>query len=206
MPPKAADITKAGISTSQTGDRVIASSVRADGSVRKEIKVRPGYKPPEDVEVYKSQRAEAFRRNATGGIPGVVPGLGSSDSKSDASSANNKNAKRKEARKRAAAAKEDGAVQDNGQAVEPAAQPEEEDPEVKKQKEARKLSKKLKQARELKDKKDKGEGLLPEQFEKVIKINELIRQLETLGFDVEGNKKEQDEVEATSEERKSIAP
>ena len=49
--------------------------------------------------------------------------------------------------------------------------------------------KKLRQARELKDKKEKGEGLLPEQFEKVIKINELVRQLEKLGFDAQGDKK-----------------
>jgi partner of Y14 and mago protein len=63
------------------------------------------------------------------------------------------------------------------------------DPEVEKEKEAKKLTKKLRQARELKDKKDKGDKLLPEQFEKVIKINELIRQLESLGFDAQGEKK-----------------
>ncbi|KAG9967684.1 hypothetical protein KCU98_g16216, partial [Aureobasidium melanogenum] len=49
--------------------------------------------------------------------------------------------------------------------------------------------KKLRQARELQDKKEKGDSLLPEQFQKVIKINELIRQLETLGFDSHGDKK-----------------
>jgi partner of Y14 and mago protein len=49
--------------------------------------------------------------------------------------------------------------------------------------------KKLRQARELKDKKEKGDALLPEQFEKVIRINELIRQLESLGFDAQGEKK-----------------
>ena len=49
--------------------------------------------------------------------------------------------------------------------------------------------KKLRQAKELKDKKEKGDKLLPEQFEKVIKINELIRQLEGLGFDSQGDKK-----------------
>jgi partner of Y14 and mago protein len=31
--------------------------------------------------------------------------------------------------------------------------------------------------------------LLPEQFEKVIRISELIRQLDTLGFDAQGEKK-----------------
>ena len=52
------------------------------------------------------------------------------------------------------------------------------DEEAEKEKEARKLTKKLRQARELKDKKEQGAALLPEQFEKVIRINELIRQPE----------------------------
>ena len=64
------------------------------------------------------------------------------------------------------------------------------DPEAEKEKQARNLKKKLRQARELKDKKDKGESLLPEQFEKVIKINELIRQLDGLGFNADGELKE----------------
>lgn len=56
------------------------------------------------------------------------------------------------------------------------------DPEAEKQKKARNLKKKLKQAQELKNKKDDGQGLLPEQIAKVIKINELVRELEALGI------------------------
>ena len=63
------------------------------------------------------------------------------------------------------------------------------DSQTEKEKEAKKLAKKLRQARELKDKKEKGDTLLPEQFEKVIRINELIRQLDGLGFDANGEKK-----------------
>ncbi len=63
------------------------------------------------------------------------------------------------------------------------------DPELEKEKKARNLRKKLRQARELREKKDKGEDLLPEQLEKVIKIQELIRQLDALGFDAEGERK-----------------
>jgi len=44
----------------------------------------------------------------------------------------------------------------------------------------------LKQAKDLRNKKEQGEGLLPEQIAKVIKINELIRELDALGFDAEG--------------------
>lgn len=56
------------------------------------------------------------------------------------------------------------------------------DPEVEREKKARNLKKKLKQAKELQTKKENGEGLLPEQIAKVIKINELVRELSLLGF------------------------
>lgn len=192
MPSVASDpkdaVSKAGITTSDNGQRHIPASLRPDGTLRKEIRVRPGYRPPEDVEVYKNRTAEAWKNRGKGPIPGaesVEP------TKEDASSAAaNKNAKRREARKKAAATTTPAQGQPKS-----AAQPEEEpvDPEVEKAKEARKLTKKLRQARDLKDKKEHGDALLPEQFEKVIKINELIRQLDKLGFDAEGEKKKTDE-------------
>lgn len=178
-------VSKAGITTSQDGERHIPASTRPDGSLRKEIRVRPGYRPPEDVEVYKNRTAEAWKNRGAGGVPGAETldsGL--------ASAAANKNAKRREARKKAAVVDKDQepeAIQKDASAAAPVA--ESLDPEAEKIKEARKLSKKLRQARELKDKKDKGDSLLPEQFEKVIKMNELIRQLDKLGFDAEGEKK-----------------
>ena len=244
--------SKSGITTSPNGTRHIPSSVRADGSKRKEIRIRPGYKPPEDVEVYKNRTAEAFKQRGTGGVPGAE-GL---DQNGVNGLSNNKNAKRREARKRAKASEngmEEVAVVDwpenddgfNGKSwddddvtdmngtdanevskilkamtplssnptkinstlksststlrtttdskrVPPPApsEPQSElDPEAEKEKQAKKLQKKLRQARELREKKDKGQGLLPEQFEKVIKINELIRQLDSLGFDGDGEKK-----------------
>lgn len=204
--------TSSGITTTTTGDRHIPSSVRADGSVRKEIKIRPGYKPPEDVEVYKNRTAEAWKTRGSGGVPGAT----SVDQDAGTKSSNNKNAKRREARKRAKAA--EGAQDDTAQVTDQAngnskpegttkvdispasdqnarskdkqeADPPEHDPEVEREKQVRNLKKKLRQARDLREKKDKGENLLPEQFEKVIKINELIRQLDGLGFDAEGNPK-----------------
>jgi len=186
-------VTKAGIATSKDGERHIPSSVRADGTVRKEIRVRPGYRPPEDVEVYKNKTADAWKNRGKAGVPGAEA-VGT-----EASLAANKNAKRREARKKAAASK-DGHDSTSIQAVEGEARVngddgerdgiiQEEDPGAEKAKEARKLSKKLRQARELKDKKDKGDALLPEQFEKVIRINELIRQLDKLGFNADGEMK-----------------
>ncbi len=36
----------------EQGEKIIASSLRADGSIRKERKVRAGYVPQEEVPVY----------------------------------------------------------------------------------------------------------------------------------------------------------
>lgn len=177
-------VSKAGITTSETGQRHIPASVRPDGTLRKEIRVRPGYRPPEDVEVYKNRTAEAWKNRGKG----PVPGSEALSKDETASAAANKNAKRREARKKAAASST--AVPDNAKSAAQGTTKEEAlDPEAEKAKEARKLAKKLRQARELKDKKEQGDSLLPEQFEKVIKINELIRQLDKLGFDGEGEKK-----------------
>ncbi|KEQ67779.1 uncharacterized protein M437DRAFT_36444 [Aureobasidium melanogenum CBS 110374] len=192
MPTEASKVSRAGIATSATGERHIPSSIRPDGSVRKEIRVRPGYRPPEDVELYKNRTAEAYKNRAKGGVPGADSVSATPDPPSAAA---NKNAKRREARKKAAASaptKNDAPAtttptNQSLTSTEPAKQTV--DPEVEKSKEAKKLAKKLRQARELQDKKEKGDSLLPEQFQKVIKINELIRQLETLGFDSNGDKK-----------------
>jgi partner of Y14 and mago protein len=194
MPTVETSVSRAGITTSASGERHIPSSVRPDGTLRKEIRVRPGYRPPEDVELYKNRTAEGFRNRGKAGVPGAE-GLKAEEDPSKLGAAANKNAKRREARKKAAAVATDGnedgekPVETKG-TVEAVAEPEKpKDPEAEKEKEAKKLMKKLRQAKELKDKKEKGDKLLPEQFEKVIKINELIRQLETLGFDAQGEKK-----------------
>ncbi|KAF2092266.1 hypothetical protein K490DRAFT_61706 [Saccharata proteae CBS 121410] len=65
--------TKSGIITSATGERHVPSSIRADGSIRRDLRVRPGYKPAEDVEAYKIRTAEAWksRGNRKEGICGA---------------------------------------------------------------------------------------------------------------------------------------
>ncbi|KAL9127838.1 MAG: hypothetical protein Q9217_003357 [Psora testacea] len=213
-----------GIQTTATGERHIPQSVRADGSLRKEIKIRPGYRPPEDVEVYKNRTAEAWKTRGNGGVPGA-DGLGNENA---AKGSATKNAKRREARKKAKAAEaaeegEIGGVQreqiidenvddksddqttlklipdsmEEDQRSETPQAPamsikEQQDPDTEIEKQARNLRKKLRQARELKERKDSGESLLPEQFAKVIKIQELIRQLDALGFDNDGARKVKD--------------
>lgn len=183
-----ADTSRAGIRKLSTGESVIPSSTRPDGSVRKEIRVKPGYKPPEDVEVYKNRTAHAFKNRGKGGVVGAEA---VEEEKAPLSAAAGKNAKRREARKKAAAAGEGGEGDDAADVAKPTnessnadtapkpEEPEAVDPEVEKAKEARKLAKKLRNARELKDK-----------LASVIKIQELIRQLDNLGFDSDGQKKD----------------
>ena len=181
--------SKAGIIESNNGERHIPSSVRPDGTKRREIKIRPGYKPPEDVEVYKNRTADAFRNRGAGGVPGAE---GLQEDKAGISASSNKNAKRREARKKAKATEEPEGnekthLETTGKEDD---KPEEVvDPAAEREKKARNLKKKLKQAKELKEKKDGGVALLPEQFAKVIKISELIRELDALGFDAEGEPK-----------------
>lgn len=202
--------TKSGIISTPSGEQHIPASTRPDGSKRKQIKIRPGYKPPEDVEVYKNRTAEAWKTGGAGGVPGAAP----LDPDDGEKSGSGKNAKRREARKKAKAAEEggDAKAQTNGESsldksalakenwrsVAPPAKEAEapSDAEAEKEKQARNLKKKLRQARELREKKEKGESLLPEQFEKVIKINEIIRQLDSLGFDAQGERKVQVEGES----------
>lgn len=208
------NVARSGITTdAQTGERYIPSSVRADGSMRKEIRVRPGYRPPEDVELYKNRAAAAWKTRAKGGVPGAEP-LSSEDdknktaAKTGTTAASNKNAKRREAKRNAKETGETGTptegkgVDSNNWRVPTSAsastskeeKPAEEpvDLEAEKEKKARNLKKKLRQARDLRDKKQQGEALLPEQLEKVIKIQELVRQLDVLGFDSNGDKKTDD--------------
>ncbi|KAH8814923.1 putative RNA binding protein Pym [Xylogone sp. PMI_703] len=198
MPSVPTPSTSGIITDAASGERHIPASVRADGSTRKEIKIRPGYKPPEDIEVYKNRTADAWRNRGSPGVPGAE-GL----KEKEENTANNKNAKRREARKRAKAAEENSQAQDEKTSSEKidkanwrnnTEQPEQAvDPEAEREKKVRNLKKKLKQAKELKEKKEGGAALLPEQFAKVIKINELIRELDALGFDAEGEPKPREE-------------
>ncbi|KAI1810564.1 putative RNA binding protein Pym [Poronia punctata] len=180
--------SRAGIVVDEnSGERHIPESMRADGTTRKAIKVRPGYRPPEDVEIYKNRTAEGFRNRGKGGIPGAEA---AKTEQVTSSTTANKNAKRREARKKAKSTTESqDAAPDKTTPSSNEIEAEEVDPEAEKEKKARNLKKKLKQAKDLKSKKEGGESLLPEQIAKVIKINELVRELEALGFDADGEPK-----------------
>ncbi|CAG8748792.1 492_t:CDS:2 [Dentiscutata erythropus] len=47
--------TPSGIITTETNERVIPASLRADGTLRKERRVRPGFVPQEDIKRYKNK-------------------------------------------------------------------------------------------------------------------------------------------------------
>jgi partner of Y14 and mago protein len=186
------EVSVAGIVTTAEGETYIPSSVRADGTIRKEIRVRAGYRPPEDVEKYKNRTAEAWKSRDSGGVLGAE-GLSDDDQKTGTASSN-KNAKRREARKRAKEAAETlSQPSDVKSATEQSSEPSTAATEVDgkvtavidKEKIAKGLRKKLRQARELSARRADGETLLPEQLEKVIRINELLRQLKALGIEPE---------------------
>jgi partner of Y14 and mago len=163
--------TNSGIQTASDGSAFVPASRRADGSVRKEIKVRPGFKPSEDIA---TSTPAAWKDRKAGGVPGadVAP-------KATEPEPMSKNAKRREAaRKKAASSpsEEDqlaASMQDSGiseinklkadwrdlskLAVNDVAN----DREAEKLKKIRNTLKKLKAVRELKEKKSAGEKLSP---------------------------------------------
>ncbi|KAF8425700.1 hypothetical protein EV426DRAFT_56245 [Tirmania nivea] len=185
--------TTSGIAESNDGSRVIPASTRPNGTTRKEIRVRPGYRPPEDVELYKNRNALALQSRGTewkDGVPGAVM---VKDDEGTGTVASIKNAKKKAAKKKA---KENAAAAAAAEVKEEKKKAEQQQPslssaktkaavegltEEEKEKQAKAIRKKIRQAAELKAKKESGESLLPEQLEKVTRILELTRQLEALG-------------------------
>lgn len=56
LPPLFSSASPAGIIVEMNGNRVIAPSKRADGSVRKAVQIRAGYTPEEDIAKFRSSR------------------------------------------------------------------------------------------------------------------------------------------------------
>lgn len=183
--------SKAGIRTAADGQAYIPASRRADGSTRKEIKVRPGYRPPEDVERYQSKTAEAWRNREDGGVPGAE----SESPTQKEAEMKNKNAKRREAaRKRKEQDQADTeqamsrlkvADQTNGNdpATADSSVHQEDKEDGERQKKIRNTLKKLRAVRDLKDKKASGEKLSADQLVKISKESEIIKDLVKLDYD-----------------------
>lgn len=185
MPVTEGQTSQSGIVTDANGQRHIPSSQRADGTTRREIKIRPGYKPPEDVEVYRNRTAQSSRSRGKGAVPGAEAVDDSSTSK-PSTTASNKNAKRREARRKTKAlddaeAAEDTVKTDERSKITPELSSQAGslgelkqsvadvtvNPEAEKERKAKRLRKKLREARELQEKKERGEGLLPSSCRKL---------------------------------------
>jgi partner of Y14 and mago protein len=193
--------SKSGIRTAEDGASFIPSSKRADGTTRKEIRVRPGYRPPEDVETYKNRSAEAWKNRGTSGIPGAEPVPQISDN----NPAKSKNAKRREAARRKVAEDSIEATEHEvTSAMEKTKLSEHPDQHTEawhdpsrlttnesqteeaaadQQKKIRNLLKKLRAVQEMREKRAAGEKLSPDQVMKIGKEGELLRDLKKLGYD-----------------------
>jgi partner of Y14 and mago protein len=155
MPPKR-PVPASGIQTTKNGERVIPASVRPDGTIRPERRVKAGYTPTEDVSTYKNDRAESFRSNQHGHKDYVPPGL----------------AKAGEAQKSRRGGS--GKVTDEGIG--------QEDPEKK----VRALKKKIKAARELKERQERGDKLEDSQVAKIGMLETFEKELAEMSIDDEG--------------------
>ncbi|KAN0063899.1 hypothetical protein ACQY0O_003505 [Thecaphora frezii] len=189
--------------------RVIPESRRADGSIRKERKVKPGFTPAEDVTRFRSSRQlDAERRKLP---PGSVVGYSKPSThletaKAALSKSAKKNAKRKENRASASAHQETPDAwddQDQPPASASKSEPEQHDVENQPQsgsqnkdetgveekpkqqdpaKRALNLSKKIKQAESLLTRSQQGDKLLPEQQVKVDALEQMRTELESLNL------------------------
>ncbi|KAF9086055.1 hypothetical protein BGX23_009190 [Mortierella sp. AD031] len=192
LPPK----TISGIQ-GREDERVIPMTRRPDGTFRKERKIRPGYTPPEDVAKYTNRVLESVRP-ITPTAPAPSAAAANSTPKSKAQL---KNDKRKAKRKEEATAAElagyptaQPTTNDNSSAAtttttvaadsKAAAESTESsatgpvDPEKK----LRALNKKLRQVEQLKERQVKGETMLPEQLEKIEKLDDLLAQIAELSM------------------------
>ncbi|KAJ3216856.1 Serine/threonine-protein kinase wnk8 [Dinochytrium kinnereticum] len=161
--------------------RVIPASRRPDGTLRKEIKIRAGYVPLEEVEKYSNARIEASK------VPvGYVPGLGVKTPEPSAGGEGMSKSAKKNAKRKANKAKEEGSVEapkSKEEAVSAAVPTPSESGGglADTEKKLKGLRKKLRQIEDLEAK--DASTLLPEQKEKVTKKAEIldeIQELETL--------------------------
>ncbi|KAJ7068201.1 hypothetical protein C8F01DRAFT_1117267 [Mycena amicta] len=103
LPPLNPDSSAAGIAVDpQTLERVIPESKRPDGSVRKQIKIRPGFTPQEDVRRFRGTKQAQHDANQLpkGHIIGwTPPPEKSAEPAKPLSKSAKKNAKRREKKK-----------------------------------------------------------------------------------------------------------
>ncbi|KAJ7228732.1 hypothetical protein GGX14DRAFT_487370, partial [Mycena pura] len=103
LPPINPAKTVAGIAVDpQTLERVIPESRRPDGTLRKQIKIRPGFTPQEDVNRFRGSRQTQHDANQLpkGHIMGWLPSSAEGAPAKPTSKSAKKNAKRREKKKK----------------------------------------------------------------------------------------------------------
>ncbi|KAJ3269543.1 hypothetical protein HDV01_001305 [Terramyces sp. JEL0728] len=138
MPPKPSGIV----------NNKIPSTVRADGSVRKEIKIRQGFVPQEDVQSFKSKSVSSIKN--------YIPGT------------NRTRDEVKVKKEKPQKVEKEPAKHESAPAIPKTAPTKQDlDTEVDKEKRIKQLSKKLRQIQEIEEKQKQGKNLEPEQLQKL---------------------------------------
>lgn len=116
-PPLFPDQSAAGIAVDpRTLERVIPESKRSDGTVRKQLKIRPGFTPQEDVSRFRGSRQQAMDATALpkGHILGwVAPSAAASSKGKTATPPPNKNAKKRANARAKKSAEKAAIIKDN---------------------------------------------------------------------------------------------
>jgi len=173
MPPKR-PVPASGIETTKNGERIIPASVRADGSLRPERRVKQGYSPAEDVAAYKNEKEESFSSHQYGHKDYVPPGLAKPTDTEDKK-------KRRRPKKKGEGGEEGEQLTSTEIATTNVEGVGQEDPEKK----ARALRKKIRQATELKERAAKGDKLEASQLAKIGMLETFEKELKELNIDDE---------------------
>ncbi|KAG4303909.1 hypothetical protein PORY_002698 [Pneumocystis oryctolagi] len=159
-----------GIKNLEDGRSIIPSSVRPDGSIRCERRVRPGYIPPEDISVYKvlhhSQCIQKSDRICPGTQSNFPPGA------IDFSNLNKDVKKQVKQKEKPQGLKKDYVKSSNLHTAE--------SPMTDIEKRVRNLKKKIKETRKLEARAKNGEILLDDQIKKIESLDNLVETLKSL--------------------------
>ena len=171
------------------GAIVIRGSRRPDGTFRKDVKIRAGYVPQEEVPKFVSAGTAFETRKQNAPLPGMegVPIQKKEEKLTQGQ-------KKAAARRRKRAAKQEQKVQGGdfvaGKKKEEAEVPEKQSPPL--QNKIKGVQKKIKQTEQLIEKKEAGQKLNSEQLAKIDRLDELQNELAALKIEMEEEEEEKE--------------
>ncbi|KTW27964.1 uncharacterized protein T551_02931 [Pneumocystis jirovecii RU7] len=160
-----------GIKSLQDGNFIIPSSVRHDGSVRSERRVRPGYIPPEDIAVYRTVHHDQHSQRVARICPGTLDYYSSGTATFPNLSKSAK--KRSKQKEKSQNLKNDNNIECSELQVKNSLV-------VDVEKRIRNLKKKIKETQKLEMRFKNGEALLDDQIEKIMSLDTLVQKLKGL--------------------------